>query len=87
MGDGQYTVNSCLLDTLNEIDNRIVNYVQAGEEDWFKADLEDMIGTVRAKGKRLNDTTMIESDIIVPPADLTLAEAMAYFKGDGVIAG
>jgi len=85
MGEGQYKVSSSLLDELNIIDNRIVDYVAADNETGYTQELIRLIAAVKEKGKPLDADQIIESDIIVPPEDLTLDEARAIFSGSGLI--
>jgi hypothetical protein len=85
MGEGQYVVDSCLLDELNIIDNRIVDHVSKGKQKEFGEELTKLISTVKKEGKHLDHNEIIESDIIIPPKDLTLKEAEGIFKGHGVI--
>ncbi len=85
MGEGQFQVSSSLLDELNVIDNRIVDHVAKENESDFKKDLGKLIAMIKENGKPLNDAEIVESDIIVPPADLTLKEATGIFKGEGLI--
>jgi len=40
---------------------------------------------IKENGKPLDDAEIVESDIIVPPANLTLGEATGIFKGEGLI--
>ncbi len=87
MGEGQYRVDSGLFDTLNQIDNRIVEHVQQQDVQGFRSSLTDLIGCVQREGQRIADTELVESDIIVPPADMTLAEARDVFKGTGLFEG
>ncbi|NLX49585.1 MAG: hypothetical protein GXY82_06895 [Methanospirillum sp.] len=84
MGEGQYLVDSSLFDVLNEIDNRIVEDVTKGDGQAFRQGLDDLIGEIRRAGKPVAETDLIESDVIVPPANLTLAEAREVFQGTGV---
>ena len=85
MGEGQYVVDSCLLDELNIIDNRITDHVSQGKQKEFREELAKLISTVKEKGKQLDHKEIIESDIILPPKDLTLEEAEVIFKGHGLI--
>ncbi len=87
MGEGQYRVDSALFDTLNEIDNRIVEDAQKGNQQEYERSLAELIGCIQREGQRIADTELIESDIIVPPADMTLAEARDVFKGTGLFEG
>jgi len=85
MGEGQFQVSSSLLDELNVIDNRIVDYVAKENESDFKKDLGKLIAMIKENGKPLDDAEIVELDIIVPPANLTLGEATGIFKGEGLI--
>jgi CBS domain-containing protein len=85
MGEGQYRVDSCLLDDLNKIDNRIVDHVSKGDLKKFKKDLVQMISTIKEKGEPLDPVEIMPSDIIVPPEDLTMDEARRVFSGHGLI--
>jgi len=87
MGEGQYLVNSSLFDTLNALDNRIVEHVQMGDEPEYRKHLAELIGAIKREGTPVDDTMLVESDIIVPPANMTLAEAREVFKGTGVFQG
>lgn len=83
-GDGQYDVSDSFFDELNAIDNRIVKIVSAGSETDYKKELSRLIDKIKSCGKQLEDTDIVESDIIVPPADLTFAEAKDIFTGVGI---
>jgi len=85
MGEGQYKLSSSMLDELNIIDNRIVEYVAAENEKEFTQELIKLINVVKEKGKPLDVYQIIESDIIVPPEDLTMEEAREVFSGCGLI--
>ncbi|QLC49342.1 hypothetical protein HWN40_03220 [Methanolobus zinderi] len=83
--EGQYEVPGSLLDELNIIDNRIVDLVAKEKEEEYTTELSKLIGMIRSNGKKLDDSELKESDIIVPPDDLTLKEAREIFTGDGLI--
>ncbi len=85
MGAGQYKVDSCLLDELNVIDNRIVDLVSKGKEGEFKKELTRMISKVKESGEPLDPASIVKSDIIIPPEDLTMEEAKRVFSGYGLI--
>ncbi|MDD1715499.1 MAG: hypothetical protein LUQ01_00720 [Methanolinea sp.] len=87
MGLGQYQVRSALFDKLNRIDNKIVEYVEKGNEKGYKKGLDELIKTVLKEGQMLDSKEIIESDIIVPPADMTLEEARQVFRGTGIFQG
>jgi hypothetical protein len=85
---GQYEIDDDrerLLAELNQIDNRIVALLSQTEREMQRL-LDEMANQVRARGK-VADDTLTESDLILPPADLTLAEAADLFRGEGLIPG
>ena len=44
-----------------------------------------MIDLVRTDGHKLGDDELEESDVILPPPDLSFSEAHHEFSGDGLI--
>jgi hypothetical protein len=70
---------------LNELDNEAVAAVEAGDEDRFHEVFESMLELVRRDGHRLGEDEIEESDVIIPPPDLSFVEAQAEFTGDGLI--
>ncbi|HWR25092.1 MAG TPA: hypothetical protein VN278_02550 [Methanosarcina sp.] len=84
MGEGQYRVSEALCDQLNQIDNRIVDLVNEGKEEEFKKELAKLISEVKEKGETIGAEEIVESDIIVPPSDLSFKEAKDIFKGSGI---
>jgi hypothetical protein len=70
---------------LNELDNEAVAAVDAGDEARFRELFTQMIALVHRDGEILADDELVESDVIIPPADLTFEEAKGEFTGDGLI--
>jgi hypothetical protein len=70
---------------LNELDNEAVAAVDAGDEARFHELFEAMLELVRRDGHRLGDDEIEESDVIIPPPDLSFAEAQTEFTGEGLI--
>jgi hypothetical protein len=70
---------------LNELDNDAVAAVEAGDEDRFHEIFEQMLQLVRSDGNKLGDDELEESDVILPPPDLTFSEAGHEFTGEGLI--
>jgi hypothetical protein len=83
--EGQYEISDEQSDRLNELDNRCVERVDAGDEDGFHAAFEELLQIVRSQGSELADDDLNESDLILPPPDLTFAEAGEQFSGEGLI--
>ena len=85
MGEAQYRLPDGAVDKLNELDNACVAAVEAGDEDAFRARFDELLELVRSEGEALADDELSGSDVILPPADVTLEEAAAEFTGEGLI--
>jgi hypothetical protein len=85
MGEGQYRVEDDVVTALNELDEQAAQAVEAGEEENLQRLLGQMASMVRDRGERLDDADLSASDGIVPPEDLSLAEAKELFSGEGLI--
>ncbi len=83
--DAQYRLPDADAQRLNELDNQVVAAVEAGDEARFQELFGQMIELVRTDGEPMGDDELLESDVIMPPPDVTLAEAAAEFTGDGLI--
>jgi len=85
MGEGQYRLPEEVHERVNELDNAVVAAVDKNDEDGFHAAFEEMLDVIRKDGEHLADEELESSDIIVPPADTSMAEATADFSGEGLI--
>jgi hypothetical protein len=83
--EGQYELPEGAHDELNELDNRVVAAVEADDEADYRHAFDALLEFVRTQGTPLGDDDLRESDVIIPPPDLTLAEAEADFTGDGLL--
>jgi len=83
--EDQYRLPDEDAERLNALDNDAVAAVEADDEDRFHAVFEEMLQIVRRDGVRLGDEELEESDVILPPPDLSFAEARHEFTGDGLI--
>jgi len=85
MGEGQYRAPEALCEELNRIDNKIVALVAEGKAREFRTEFMKLISEIKGKGEALGAEEILESDIIVPPEDLSFEEAKAIFTGEGII--
>ena len=83
--EDQYRLPDSDAERLNDLDNQAVAAVEAGDEDRFHELFEEMLQLVRSDGQRLGEDELEESDVILPPPDLSFAEAAHEFTGDGLI--
>jgi hypothetical protein len=85
MGEGQYRVDDSLRERLNELDDQAMAALEASNEVELDQKLEQMFALVRAEGEPLPDDDLSASDVIIPPADLTLEETRELVSHDGLI--
>jgi hypothetical protein len=83
--ENQYRLSDDAAEKLNELDNEAVAAVEAGDEARFQQVFRQMVDYVRSEGSLLGDDDLEGSDVILPPPDLTFAEAQGEFNGDGLI--
>jgi len=79
--EGQYQLKGDALSKLDEIDNRLLDAIETGDEATFREALDAVLSLIRSEGQRLSDTELKESDLIVAPPDTTLEEARDLFAG------
>jgi hypothetical protein len=84
-GEDQYRIDDSHRARLNELDNAVVAVVENGAQDGFQASYNELLEFVRAQGERLADDELAGSDLILPPADISLEEAAKDFTGEGLI--
>ncbi len=84
-GEGQFRLPDEDAERLNDLDNRAVSAVEAGDEAGFKELWGQMLDLVESDGNEIADDELVESDVILPPRDVTFAEAKGEFTGDGLI--
>jgi hypothetical protein len=84
-GEGQYRLGDEDAARLNELENAVVAVVEGGREDGFDEAFSAVLDYVRANGTPVGDDEIETSDVIVPPADISFAEASKDFTGEGLI--
>ncbi len=84
-GEGQFTLPDEDASRLNELDNEAVAAVEAGDEAKFAELWSQMLALVEQDGAELGADELEESDVILPPRDVTFAEAAGEFTGEGLI--
>jgi hypothetical protein len=84
-GEGQFRLPDGDGERLNELDNRAVGAVESGDEAGFRELWDQMLALVESDGEALGDDELVESDVILPPRDVSFDEAQGEFTGDGLI--
>ena len=80
----QYRFPDDQLERLNELDDAVVDAVDAGDEAEFERRFAALLDYAR-RGEPLEEGDLTPSDLILPPPDLSIAEAASDFSGDGLI--
>ncbi|HEY7960693.1 MAG TPA: hypothetical protein VID29_02120 [Solirubrobacteraceae bacterium] len=83
-GENQYRLQDEHRARLNELDNAVVAAVN-GDEQRFRDVYDELLAFVRSNGTPLAEDELATSDLILPPPDLSLAEAKQAFTGEGLI--
>jgi hypothetical protein len=83
-GEDQYRLDG-VDGQLGELDNAVVAAVQGGDEQRFRSAYDELLAFVRTHGTPLADDDLEGSDLILPPPDISLAEAAEDFSGEGLI--
>ena len=84
-GEGQFKLPDDDAERLNELDNEAVAAVEAGNEDKFQELFGQMLDLVENDGEAIADDELFESDVILPPRDVSFDEAAGEFTGEGLI--
>lgn len=84
-GEGQFRLPDGDAARLNELDNQAVAAAEAGDESKFNELWGQMLSLVENDGEEVADDELVESDVILPPRDVSFVEACAEFTGEGLI--
>ena len=84
-GEGQYRLDDGEASDLNELDMAVVRAVESHDEAGFDAAYPALLEFVRTRGEPVPEEELESSDLILPPADITFAEAGEEFTGEGLI--
>lgn len=83
--DGQYDLADEHHKRLDDLDDAVVEAVEAGDRAAFQERFEALLQFVRSTATRHDEEDLHGSDIILPPADLTFEEAREDFNGEGLV--
>ncbi len=77
--EGQYELPGSALAHLRRLDDELMERLTADDEAGFSERRDALLALVRSEGRMLPPEALRESDLVLPPADLTLAEARTLF--------
>lgn len=79
LSGGQFRVDGEILERIKSLDDDLMVAVQQSDEERFHCLLAELV-TVARQGQALRDSELVESDLILPHADMTLDEAKQLFE-------
>lgn len=82
--EGQYRLADDQLPRLQELDGAVVAAAESGDPERFERRFAELLEFVRG-GELLGDVHLGPSDAILPPPDVSLAEATREFSTEGLI--
>lgn len=85
MSEGQWDVPDEHQPALNALDEALERAVESGDEHAFRVEMTALLDAVRQQGDRVDDDSLQESDLILPPADASLEEVRALLGDEGLI--
>ncbi|CAN5122885.1 hypothetical protein BH24ACT12_BH24ACT12_10620 [soil metagenome] len=85
LGEGQWDVDASHLDALNELDDAVEKAVETEDEAAFDPSLRALLAAVREWGSLLSDDELVESNLILPPADASAHEVKEFLGDEGLI--
>ena len=87
MGEGQWEVSAELLEQLNSLDVALESAIVQGDQSTFRRSLDSLLTLVRDSGQTVADDELVDSDLILPPADATIEEVRGLLGDEGLIPG
>jgi hypothetical protein len=85
LGEGQWRLDDGHADALNELDDKVEQAVESGDEQAFRPALEQLLATVRQTGSQVAIEELVDSDSVLPPADASLEEVRRLLGDEGLI--
>jgi hypothetical protein len=84
-GEDQYRLQDSDAERVNELESAVIAAVDACDEAAFAQSFQALLEYVRSRGTPVDEDDLETSDLILPPADVTLREASREFTGEGLI--
>lgn len=82
-GEGQYELDDAEGHQLERLDASLTAALHTGDEKNFHQYLHEVLTFIRNQGDPVPVGRVVPSQVIIPPDDVTMAEAQRYFSDDG----
>lgn len=87
LGEGQLKMSDDAVNELNDLDERLIEAVEKGDEGQFETALANLVNKVRELGQPVPDDYIGPSELILPGSDATLEEVKELLSDEGLIPG
>lgn len=84
-GGGQFELDDQAAHQLEGMDQALTSALHAGQEEEFHRVLQSLITYVCEHGKEVSHDTVVPSDLIIPPEDMTMEEAGRMLTDEGFL--
>ena len=81
LNEGQWELSDEALRSLNSLDDVVEEAVSTGNQDELAEALRSLLEQVRSTATPVPDEELLDSDLILPAADATLAEVRELLSG------
>ena len=85
LGEGQWELPDEHLEALNALDSSVEQAIETGDQEAFGQGLVALLDVVRQQGTRLEDDSLVESEVILPMSDASLEEVRALLTDEGLV--
>lgn len=80
LGEGQYDLEGDSLHKLKRADERLFHAIVDDDDAEYHARFAEVVALIRGEGRPVPVEKLVESDLILPSADTSLAEARKLFS-------
>ena len=87
LGEGQLSVDDAATAGLNELDAKLADAIDRGDEAGIPPCAESLVAEVRAAGTPVPADSLQPSELILPYEDADLAEVREMMTDEGLIPG
>jgi hypothetical protein len=87
MSENQYRIDekhAAVAEEISRLDASLAAAVETNDARGFQDTLAQLVEKVHRYGRILSDSELVVSDVIVPPADITLAETRSLLVRNSV---
>lgn len=78
--EDQYQLDDAHLPAIAKLDNALEETASKGDEAQFNTLLHQLITLIREQGKVVPHEELVTSQLLIPPADMSMQEARKFFE-------